>query len=198
MNCGYLGGTFDPPHLGHLNLAQEAIEKFSLNRVLFVPSRIPPHKKTGTLSEWEHRLEMTRLATESNPLFSVADLEPAESASYTVDLLAKLASDGELPSFIMGMDSLEEFHSWREPRRILELARVLVGTRPGYRHTSVSPELLHRVHLFQFPGVLISSSEIRERIVTGRSISYLVPECVESYIRSRGLYGAEKSNRQHP
>lgn len=197
MSSGYLGGTFDPPHLGHLNLAQEALEKFSLSKVVFVPSRIPPHKSTGQLSSWEDRLEMIRLATADNPLFQVADLEPAESTSYTVDLLTRLAEEGEIPSFIMGMDSLTELHGWKDPGKIVEIARILVGIRPGYQPDSVSPDLLRRVHLFQFPGVLVSSSEIRRRTMAGRSISYLVPDCVESYIRSRGLYGAEESNRHH-
>jgi len=189
---GFFGGTFDPPHLGHLALAQEALEKYSLDRVYFVPSRNPPHKITGTVTEFKYRMQMLELAIEGNSSFSVADLETRDFPSYTVDMLQRLSTSEFVPWFIIGMDSLHELHTWKQPHRILELARVVVGTRPGFDTGSVAPEILGKVSLFEFPGVWISSSELRRRVKDGRSISYLVPDRVESYIRSRGLYGAEE------
>lgn len=194
MKQGFLGGTFDPPHLGHLILAQEALERFSLEKVNFVPSRNPPHKKTAEISDFSHRLCMLELAVRDNDSFQVADLESRESPSYTVDLLEGISSKGIRPYFIIGMDSLRDIHTWREPLRILELANVVVGTRLDADPSSVNSDFLRRVSLFQFPGVWISSSDLRKRVMSGRSIKYLVHESVESYIWSGGLYGAEKGH----
>jgi len=191
---GFLGGTFDPPHLGHLILAQEALEHYSLEKVLFVPSRIPPHKTVSEVTEFEIRFQMLELAIEGNSCFEVADLESKDRPSYTVDMLKRISSPDSRPYFIMGMDSLKEMHMWKQPERVLELADVVAGTRPGSDPSSVDPDFLKKVRLFSFPGVWISSSDVRKRVKAGRSISYLVPERVESYIMSRGLYGAEKGH----
>ncbi|PIE52380.1 nicotinate (nicotinamide) nucleotide adenylyltransferase [Candidatus Fermentibacteria bacterium] len=192
MNHGYLGGTFDPPHLGHLCLAQEALEKFSLDRVFFIPSRVPPHKTLAGISSWEDRLKMLQLACETSPFFEVADLELPGQMSYTVNLLNRISSKEGRPWFIMGMDSLIDFRNWREPERILRIAEVLVGTRPGFDASSVPNRILSEVTLFEFPGVLASSSDLRDRVRSGRNISYLVTGSVEAYIRDRRLYGSEK------
>ncbi len=192
MTPGYLGGSFDPVHLGHLSLAVEALERFSLEKVFFVPARFPPHKDPEKLTPFEHRYRMLLHAAEGKSFFQVADLE--RDCSYTVDMLESVSTPGCRPCFIMGMDSLCEMHTWKEPLRITELARVLVGVRPGYDASSVDEDILRRVELFDFPGVSVSSSDIRKRIAGGRCISYLVPESVESYIRSRGLYGTEKGH----
>lgn len=192
MKQGFLGGTFDPPHLGHLMLAQEALEQYSLEKVYFVPSRNPPHKNNTKISDFCHRLRMLELAIQGNRSFQVADLESRDFPSYTVDMLERISSINFKPCFIIGMDSLREMHTWREPLRILELADVVVGTRPDSDSSLVDQEFLKKVSLFSFPGVWISSSDLRKRVQEGRNISYLVPESVESYIRSGGLYGTEK------
>lgn len=197
MTQGFLGGSFDPVHLGHLSLAQEAIERYDLETVFFVPSRYPPHKNPEDLTLFPHRCEMLQLATGDNPHFQVADLEQNSFPAFTVDMLERISAPGFRPCFIMGMDSLCEMHTWKKPHRIVELARVLVGVRPGFDSSAVKKDILDKVELFDFPGVWISSSQIRQRAAAGRSISYLVPVPVESYIRSRGLYGAEKGNRHH-
>lgn len=194
MKQAFLGGTFDPPHLGHLMLAQEALEQYSLEKVFFVPSRNPPHKNSYEISDFNHRLRMVELAIMGNQSFQVADLESREFPSYTVDMLENISTDNYRPCFIIGMDSLREMHTWRKPERILELADILVGTRPDSDSSSVNPDFLNKVSLFEFPGIWISSSDLRKRIKQGRSISYLVPERVENYIRSGGLYGAEKGH----
>lgn len=194
MKQGFLGGTFDPPHLGHLMLAQEALERYSLERVFFVPSRNPPHKNNLLMTEFYHRLQMVELAVQSNPFFQVADLESRDFPSYTVDMLERISTKDFKPCFIIGMDSLQEIHTWKRPMRVLELADVVVGTRPDTESFPINPEILEKVSLFEFPGVWVSSSNLRERIREGRNISYLVPESVEAYIRSGGLYGAEKGH----
>ncbi len=194
MRDGFLGGTFDPPHFGHLNLAQEALEKFSLDNVYFVPSRNPPHKNTSSLTPFKYRYEMLQHAIEGNQSFHVADLDSVDFPSYTVDMLSRIVSKNYKPCFIMGADSLKEIHTWREPEKILQLADVLVGTRPGFDLSSVQNEYLNKVNLFDFPGVWISSTDIKQRVRMGRSISYLVPEAVKLYIWKRGLYGAAESN----
>lgn len=194
MSRGFLGGTFDPLHLGHLSLAQEALEKYSLEHVYFVPARCPPHKDPGDITPFAHRNRMLRFGIAGNPAFQVADIEERSFPSYTVDMLERISSPDFRPCFIIGTDSLREIHTWKEPQRILELARVLVGTRPDWDVSSVAPEFLENVEVFHFPGVWASSSDIRARVRQGRSISYLVPEPVESYIRNRGLYGAEKGD----
>lgn len=194
MIPGYLGGSFDPVHLGHLSLAVEAKERFSLDKVIFVPSRFPPHKDPGGLTAYNHREKMLELAVSGRSFFQVADLEGQSTPSYTVDFLQRVSALHHRPCFIVGMDSLCEMHTWKEPYRIVEIARVLVGVRPGFSSEKVDKDLLSRVELFEFPGVHISSSDVRKRVEEGRCISYLVPESVESYIRSRGLYGTEKSH----
>lgn len=197
MTRGFLGGTFDPVHLGHLSLATEALERFSLERVTFVPSRFPPHKDPESITLFSHRMAMLRSVVQGNERFEVADLETRDFPAYTVDMLQRITGPGFRPAFIMGMDSLVEMHTWKDPLKIVELARVLVGVRPGFDPSAVREDLLERVELFEFPGVWISSSDIRRRIASGRSIAYLVPAEVESYIRNRGLYGAEKGNRHN-
>ncbi len=194
MRQGFFGGTFDPPHLGHLMLAQEALEQFSLDTVFFVPSRNPPHKNTAVITDYTHRLYMLEAALLDNKSFQVADIESRDFPSYTVDMLERISSNDYRPCFIIGMDSLLEIHTWKNPLRILELADVLVGTRPGADLSQVDSDIIERVTLFDFPGVWVSSSDLRKRILEGRRISYLVPEGVESYIRSGGLYGAEKGH----
>ena len=194
MKEGFLGGTFDPPHMGHLILAQEALERYSLERVFFVPSRNPPHKNNFEITDFFHRLRMLELAVKDNPSFEVADLDSRSFPSYTVDMLERISSTEFKPCFIIGMDSLQEIHTWKEPMKILDLADVVVGTRPGSVSSSVNQVFMDKVSLFDFPGVWISSSDLRKRIQEGKSISYLVPSAVESYIRNGGLYGAEKGH----
>lgn len=196
MNEGFLGGTFDPPHLGHLVLAQEALELFKLERVHFIPSRNPPHKGGRSVSPFSVRMEMLHLALSGNDRFSVLDVEPADGPSFTVNLVETLVGMFEgKPWLILGLDSLVEMPLWREPLSILRRARVVVGTRPGFAPSEVDPAYLSEVRLFQFPGVYVSSSAIRRRVQEGRSIRYLVTDGVSAYIREKGLYGPGKGDR---
>jgi nicotinate-nucleotide adenylyltransferase len=195
---GVFGGTFDPPHLGHLAAAQEAMDACGLVRVLFVPSERNPLKLDDPISPTEHRLAMTSLAIDDDPRYelSLADIG-GDGPSFTVDLLARLRQqlgpDTEL-AFISGMDVLHELHRWREPLKVLELARLIAIARPGQeplRPEDVDarvPGASRRITVVQTPGVAISSSELRRRVADGRSIRYLVPDSVEAYIREHGLY----------
>ncbi|MBN2587915.1 MAG: nicotinate (nicotinamide) nucleotide adenylyltransferase [Candidatus Fermentibacteraceae bacterium] len=191
MNCemtGLLGGTFDPPHYGHLILAMEAFFRFDLDRVLLVPSRFPPHKTGRTVTPFLHRFRMTELATEGAPELAASDLEPPEGPSWTVNLLQKLKGEGLEICFIMGMDSLRELHTWKDPGGISRMARMVAGTRPGFDGDPVSQEFRNMVETFSIPAVDISSSQLRNRFAEGLNTRYLLPETVRDYIRENDLY----------
>ncbi len=195
---GVFGGTFDPPHLGHLAAAQEACDVVGLERVLFVPTGRNPLKRLAPVSAAEHRLAMTALAIQQNCHFAVSDADLGrDRASYTVDLLARLRAELEVVeelAFVVGMDVLHELHRWRHPRRVLELARLIAIARPGQGVVAMDelearlPGAGARVTIVHTPGVAISSTELRARFAEGRSVRYLVPDAVIAYIHKHGLY----------
>ena len=189
---GLLGGTFDPPHYGHLVLAEEARLRFQLDEVLFVPSSKPPHKERVHLTPYRHRREMILLAIAGNPGFRIADLEPENEFSYTVDLIENVVRGGQRPVFILGMDSLMEIHTWKNPDRLLDIARVVVGTRPGFTAAEVDKRFLERIEIFTIPGLHISSTDLRERFAQSINTRYLTPDEVRSYVTREGLYGSGK------
>ena len=193
------GGTFDPPHLGHLAAAQEACSAAGLERVLFLPTQRNPLKRTAPISAPEHRLAMTELAVRDNRDFAVSDADLGRAGpSYTVDLLerlrADLGADHEL-AFIVGMDVLHELHRWRDPARVLELARLVAVSRPGQGTVELGelesrlPGAGARVTVVHTPGVAISSTELRARFAEGRPVRYLVSDPVIAYVAEHGLYG---------
>jgi nicotinate-nucleotide adenylyltransferase len=198
---GVLGGTFNPVHLGHLILAQTALETYDLARVLFVPCAQPPHKPlVGGISP-EHRLAMLELAIQDHPAFEFRDLEIRRGGrSYTVDSLRELRA--ELPNaelyFIVGGDSLLELHLWKDVLTILDLCTVISFGRgerdPGATITadrlSLPPPWPERLLATYTTGrrVDIASSDIRHRVAEGLSIRYLVPDAVAMYIAEHGLY----------
>jgi len=193
---GILGGTFNPPHVGHLVMAQEALDQLGLDRVLLMPVAQPPHKEAPADPGADVRLELCRLATAGAPHVEVSDLEIERGgASYTVDTLRALherAPEHAL-TFIVGGDMAYSLPSWREPEAVLDLARLAVAERDGLRREDIAERLapLHpgdRVAFFDMPRIDLSSSAIRERVATGRPIRYLVPEPVIEAIRSRRLY----------
>jgi len=198
MQVGILGGTFDPIHLGHLIVAEEARARLELDRVIFVPAGQPWLKAGQPLTPGQHRLRMVELAVASNPYFQVARNEVERSGlTYTIDTIAELqqelGADANL-HFIMGMDALEQFHRWREPERLLELCQLVVVNRPGHQAVDVGnvmpryPQASGRVTLLSVPRIEISSTEIRRRAAQGISFRYQVPEAVEQYILERRLY----------
>jgi len=197
IKIGVLGGTFDPPHLGHLKIAAAAIENLGLSEVLFAPAGNPPHKQGQAVSPVEHRVEMVRLAIMGNPRFvlSYVDVE-REGPSYTVDLIKILrqgfADEIEL-YFIMGTDSLAEILTWRAPAEIIRLCRLAVFNRPGFvadlgALEKQLPGMRARVDFVDAPAMEIAASEIQRRVRAGESIAGLTPEFVEQYIAEHDLY----------
>ncbi len=194
---GVLGGTFDPPHVGHLWLASLAADAINLDRVLLMPAAQPPHKAGRLVSRATDRLLMTRLAIQADPAFELTGLEMERPGpSYTVDSVAELKRlhpDAEL-FLVMAADSLAEIDSWREPDRLLDEIEWIVGPRPGSELPDRSRleerfgERAGRIHGLQGPALDVSSSEIRRRVAAGHTIRYLVPRDVEEMIIDRGLY----------
>jgi nicotinate-nucleotide adenylyltransferase len=193
---GILGGTFNPPHVGHLVMVQEALSQLGLDRVVLMPVAQSPHKEALEDPGADVRLELCRLATAGDDRLEVSDLEIERGgASYTVDTLRALHD--RVPehalTFIVGGDMAYSLPSWREPEAILELARLAVAERLDLRREEIAERLgpLHsgdRVAFFDMPRIDISSSAIRERVAAGRPIRYLVPDAVAEAIRDRRLY----------
>ncbi len=197
---GILGGSFDPVHIGHLIIAQDAIERLELSEVVFIPAAIPPHKQHLRRINSEHRLKMLRLAVESNPSFSVSEIEVKRGGvSYTVDTLKALRevySDVAL-LLIVGSDTLVDLHTWHKTEEILELCEVSTFLRPGEDSLEAIAERIQlpegqKERLLQnvinAHRIEISSSEIRKRLAEGLGIRYLVPPEVETYIYKHRLY----------
>lgn len=199
---GILGGTFDPPHIGHLWLATLAADRLDLGHVLLMPAARPPHKGRKAIGNAADRVMMTRLAINGDPGLDLSLVEMERPGpSYTVDSLAQLRShlgDGVTLVLIMAADSFAEFESWRQPDRVLELAEVAVGPRPGTplpKRAELRERFgaaASRIHLLDGPSLDLSSSEIRGRVAAGRPIRYLVPRAVEELITARGLYRRTK------
>ncbi len=191
MRVGLFGGSFNPPHVGHLAVAEAAAEAAGLDRVVWMPAATPPHKRDSpSLASAADRLAMVRLATDGNARFEVSDAEIArDGVSYTVDTLRSLAAGrpGGSWHLILGGDSLAAFETWRAPDAILTLARLLVYARPG-TSPRVPPALAPHVDMVDGPGLDLSSTALRARIASGRSVRYLVPDAVRAYIAERGLF----------
>jgi len=189
---GIFGGTFDPPHIAHLIIADKAQERLSLQKIVFVPAFVPPHKTDQTLSSFKDRIEMVSAATSNNNAFEVSDIEGTLTPpSYTVRTLSllrkRLSSDSEL-YLIIGSDSLMELDSWREPRRIVSYAKLAVYPRPGF--ISKTPHWINseRIVILDSPELPISSTALRRQIRERRSIRYRVPESVREIILQKDLY----------
>jgi nicotinate-nucleotide adenylyltransferase len=196
VNIGVLGGTFDPIHIGHLVVAEEARIKLGLSEVLFVPAGQPWLKQDRDITPAVHRVEMVRRAIADNPYFKLSTLEvDRPGPSYTMDTLTllqdQLSSEASL-FFILGRDTLAELPLWKEPRKVIQLCRLVVPPRLGsrdLRHLEEAiPGLLERVIQLDMPVIGISSSEIRQRIARGLPVRYLVPAEVEKYITEQGIY----------
>jgi nicotinate-nucleotide adenylyltransferase len=189
---GVMGGAFNPVHLGHLAAAEEARQLYHLDEVLFVPCGDPPWPKEEALADSELRFAMVAQAIADHPQFRLSRQEiERQGPSYTVDTLRSLqVQRPERRLFlIVGMDAAQEFAHWRGPEVILTIAELLVVVRPPYRTPKNAPLFRHpQVHLIETPGVAISSTQIRERVSTGRSIRFLVPPLVAETIFWANLY----------
>jgi len=196
VNIGVLGGTFDPIHIGHLVVAEEARLKLGFREVLFVPAGKPWRKLDRNITLAVHRVEMVRRAIADNPHFKLCTLEVERPGpSYTVDTLTMLRKqlDSEASLFfILGRDTLAELPLWKEPKKLVQLCRLVVAPRLGskdLKHLETSiPGLLDKVIQLDMPVIGISSAKIRQRIAQGLTIRYLVAKGVEEYIVEHELY----------
>lgn len=193
MDIGIFGGSFNPPHIAHLIVAETVRDQFDLEQIWWIPSLNPPHKEDGQLVSAEHRLAMTRRATEQNPAFEVSDIEiQREGISYTVHTLRALQRDYPDTSFwlIIGSDSLRDFGAWHRPDEITERVPVIVYKRPGAISSIADPRYSNQVCFADAPLLEVSGTEVRARCRKGRSIRYLVPEPVRKYIEKHDLYAS--------
>jgi nicotinate-nucleotide adenylyltransferase len=202
-SVGVLGGTFDPIHIGHLAAAEEVREALGLERVLFVPAGIPPHKPGRLISAPHHRLAMVELAIAGNPSFEVSRVELERTGpSYTIDTLEALGAgaDGGPPrelTLILSAESFRGLPSWQQPQRLLALARVAIVPRGGLAPPGKSwleehfPGVEARIVELDAPRLRLSATDIRARVAAGRSIRYLVPDAVIDYIEDHDLYRDE-------
>jgi nicotinate-nucleotide adenylyltransferase len=200
-SIGIMGGTFDPIHVGHLAAAEEAREALGLERILFIPAGVPPHKPERPVTERDHRVAMVDLAIADNAAFELSRIEvDRDGPSYTADTVEMLAAmqgahgrEADL-TLILSVESFHGLPTWREPRRILALCRLAVVPRGGFP----TPERAWLAEQFRgvpvhvafldAPRLRLSGSEIRQRVAAGRSIRYLVPDAVIDYIGDHGLY----------
>ena len=198
MKIGIFGGTFDPIHVGHLMVAEEARVLLDLDQVIFMTAGHPWFKSGQEVTDVRHRIAMVDCATASNAHFSVSDIEASGTGpTYTVETLKELrdnySSEDQL-YLIMGVDSLREVDRWQHPERLFEMATLVGVSRPGHEDfdaaslDAITTDASEKVVMLDGPLVEISATDLRHRVATGVSIKYRVPESVEAYIREHGLY----------
>ena len=185
------GGTFDPPHIGHLLVAQTIFEAEKFDKIVFIPTFKTPKK--NNISDIKDRLAMLRMGVTSNPNFEISDLEIQRGGtSYTIDTIREYKSDQDYDSrelyFLIGSDSLQTFHIWKEPRELLDESQVIVALRPGFRPSDISNWILRKVRFANIPRFEISSSTIRLRWQENKTIRYMVTQPVWEYINDHGIY----------
>lgn len=195
MRLGIVGGTFDPVHVGHIAMAEAAAACAGLDRVLLIPSNVPPHR-SGAMAPAADRLEMTRLAAAGHPRLEISDIELRRPGpSYTVDTLRQLKAERPEDELflVLGWDAARDIRAWRSPDELVQLARLVIVTRPGYSHPSPS-ELAAagidagRVVICDAPTPDVESTDVRRLIEEGGSLHGVLDPTVELYIRDRGLY----------
>lgn len=185
------GGTFDPPHIGHLLVAQTIFEAENFDKIVFIPTFKTPGK--NNITHIKDRLAMLRMAVTSNPNFEISDLEIQRGGtSYTIDTIREYKSGQDCDSrelyYLIGSDSLQIFHTWKDPREILDECQVIVAIRPGFRPSDISNWILRKVRFANIPRFEISSSTIRSRWQENKTIRYMVTQPVWEYINDQGIY----------
>ena len=193
MKTCIFGGTFDPPHIGHLLIAQTVFESENFERLIFVPANISPAKKNGDSSPPEERSKMLEMSLSNNPNFEISDLEiKREGISYTIDTIKEVADKLKLDKnnlfFLMGSDTLKGFHNWKNPEEIIKLCNIIVAIRPGFTPSDIPQWVLDNVRFANIPRFEVSSTNIRRRWREGKTIRYMVPKEVWEYINEKELY----------
>ena len=193
MKVCLFGGTFDPPHLGHLIIAQTIFEAENFDQIVFVPAYQPPHKNGMKISPVDQRLEMLNIAIKENPNFIMSDLEiERKGLSYSIDTIMEYKKQNNLSSselfYLMGSDSLRQFKKWKDPKMIIDESRVIVAIRPGFRPSDIPNWILAKIQFASIPRIEISSTTLRERWVNDKTIRYMVTESVWQYINKNKLY----------
>ena len=193
MKICLFGGTFDPPHIGHLLIAQTIYEAENFDKILFIPAYTPPHKNGVT--PMKHRIKMVKIAISDNPNFEYSDVDIVRKGiSYTIDSIIDIKRKYELTDdeiyFLIGSDSLIDFKNWKNPKEILDECNVIVAIRPGFRPSDIPYWILQRVHFANIPRFELSSSKIRSRWVKDLTIRYMVTLPIWEYINKNGLYSS--------
>lgn len=191
MDIGLFGGSFNPPHIAHLIVAECVRDQFGLNEVWWIPNATPPHKPEANLVAVRHRLEMTRRAVAPHADFEVCEIEvQREGVSYTVETVRALQEQYPDTDFalIIGSDSLDSFGEWHRPDEIAERVPLIVYKRPGAIEAVAEPRFANHVRYVAAPVMEVSGTEVRARCRAGRSIRYLVPDPVRSYVETHDLY----------
>jgi len=187
MKIGILGGTFNPVHIGHLILAEEVREKLSLDKIIFIPTALPPHKDNVDIAPAADRLRMLKAAVKGNKFFSVSDIEiKRDGRSYTIDTLKELKNKFTRDElyFIIGSDLLKYLNEWKDLSEINKMVKFVAATRPGYPLEQI-PSYIQRLAI---RAVDISGFEVRAHVKENKSFRYLVPDKVFDYINKRKLY----------
>ena len=194
MKICLFGGTFDPPHIGHLLIAQTIYEAENFDKILFIPAYAPPHKNNVT--PMKHRIEMVKIAISDNPNFEYSDVDIIRKGiSYTIDSIVdikrnyKLTNDGIY--YLIGSDSLIDFKNWKDSKEILDECNVIVAIRPGFRPSDIPHWILQKVHFANIPRFELSSSKIRSRWVKDLTIRYMVTLPIWEYINENNLYSSK-------
>ena len=193
MKTCLFGGTFDPPHFGHLIVAQTIFEAKHFDKIVFVPAHIPPHKKERKISSVAFRLEMLKIATMDNPNFEISDIDLKRGGiSYSLETIhtykEQTGLDREDLYYLIGSDSLKQFQTWQNPKAILEECQLIVAIRPGFRPSDIPNWILAKVQFANIPRIEISSTQIRARWVEDKTIRYMVTQPVWTYINKHNLY----------
>ena len=193
MKVCLFGGTFDPPHLGHLIIAQTIFEAENFDQIVFIPAYQPPHKKGLKISPVDQRLEMLNIAIKENPNFIMSDLEiQRKGLSYSIETIMEYKKQNNIKSkdlfYLMGSDSLKQFKKWKEPKMIINESRVIVAIRPGFRPSDIPNWILAKIQFASIPRIEISSTTIRDRWTEDKTIRYMVTESVWQYINKNKLY----------
>jgi nicotinate-nucleotide adenylyltransferase len=186
---GIFGGTFDPIHMGHLITAQSVREIRELDKIIFIPAYISPHKTEAKASSTEHRINMIKRAIEDVPFFDCSDIEIKKGGiSYTVDTLRELKKIYYEIEFIIGYDNIFSFNKWKDPDEILKLAKIIVLKRKSSLPPTYEDKYYHQAIFVQTRGIEISATDIRERVKNGQPVHFLVPQKVKEYIYEQNLY----------